>query len=108
MCVVTLDRSCLCLVSGLCLVTQANNLQTNHAKRDASARLWLVWLAFASMNRERVTQVTLGFAIMSKETIAARINPGSKEGEPQLMARLALLSFDLFHGVDRAHGITRF
>lgn len=42
----------------------------------------LCGLRFASMNRERVTQVTLGFAIMSKETIAARINPGSKEGDP--------------------------
>jgi hypothetical protein len=68
----------------------------------------LCGLRFASMNRERVTQVTLGFAIMSKETPHDGINPGSKEGEPQLMARLALLSFDLFHGVDRAHGITRF
>lgn len=68
----------------------------------------LCGLRFASMNRERVTQVTLGFAIMSKETIAARINPGSKEGEPLTMARLALLSFGLFHGVDRAHGVTRF
>jgi len=37
------DRSCLCLVPGLCLVTLASNLQANPAKRDASARLWLVW-----------------------------------------------------------------
>ena len=38
-------RSCLCLVHGLCLVTLASNLQANQAKRDASARLWLVLLA---------------------------------------------------------------
>ena len=67
----------------------------------------LCGLCLASINRGQVTQVTLGFAIMSKERLRDGINPGSKESEPQSMARLALLSGDLFHGVDRADGVTR-
>ena len=68
----------------------------------------LCGLCLASMNRGQVTQGTLGLAIMSKETPHDGINPGSKEGEPQSMARLALLSFDLFHRVDSADSIARF
>jgi hypothetical protein len=79
-------------------------MQSVTLRRDCG----LCGLCLASINRGQVTQVALGFAIMSKETPRDGINPGSKEGEPQSMARLALLSGVLFHRVDRAHRITRF
>ena len=60
----------------------------------------LCGLCRVRLSHGQVTQGTLGLAIMSKETPHDGINPGSKEGEPQSMARLALLSGVLFHRVD--------
>ena len=95
------DRSCLCLVSGLCLVTQANNLQANQARRDAAARLWLVWFVSREiMSRTGHTSDTWPCNYVERNA-TRRNKSGQQRGRatsqwPALLYCLGLL----FHRVD--------
>lgn len=90
----------------LCLVLRKQ--RTNKPEQSVTRRrdCGLCGLCRVRLSHGQATQVNTWLCSLLKRVIAARINPGSKEGDPLWTGRLALLSGLLgrVHGANRRFG----